>query len=85
MQNVYLVGIKTPHSRKKMLKDVPSSAAYAETKSERTAGLPRWQMHDNMYNKKLYVGRGAPEPFAGWVPEGFERISNLISRIEQRF
>lgn len=86
MANVYLVGMKTPFFKKKRLENVPSDAAYAATRQEWITGLPRGQVHDGArYTRKHYVGNCSAEPCAGWVPEGIDRIANLILQIERRF
>ena len=86
MEDVYLMGLKTPFFMKKRLRSVPSNEAYAARRREWISGLPDGKGHGSIsYTRKHYVGNCSAEPFQGWVPEGFDRIAALISQIELKF
>ena len=86
MEDVYLVGLKTPVLKKKRLESVPSNAAHAARRREWISGLPDWPAHGKIrYTRKHYMGNSSSEPFRGWVLEGFERMAALISQIELKF
>ncbi|KAM0799804.1 hypothetical protein BDR22DRAFT_281130 [Usnea florida] len=86
MGNVHLVGMQTPFFKKKRLEKVASTEKYAARRREWISGLPNGKDHATMkYTRKDYAGKCSPEPSAGWKPEGFERINNVVEQIESKF
>ena len=84
MEDVYLVGLRTPWVMKKRLLASPSE--YAAAKREWITGLPGSFGHGKMqFTQKHYIHKPKKAPYPDWRPEGFERICKLISAIERNF
>ena len=85
MGNVHLVGMQTPFFKKKRLEKVPSTEKYAARRREWISGSLSGRLDEITYTRRDYAGKCSPEPSAGWKPDGFERIENVVSQIESRF
>lgn len=86
IQNIYLLGLRTPYLVKSRLALSITTNEYASIRREWTTGIAgaRGLQHIR-YSQRHYVHMPKQAPYANWRPDGIERTSKLVLAIEARF